>query len=64
MDRTDDEKRIEEDQRQAELERSKLRERRGIDREVERETQTVRPNADPPSRAGITGPGSGADAER
>ena len=34
------------------------------DREVERITQTVQPGSDAPSRAGITGPGSGADSER
>ena len=31
------------------------------DREVERITQTVEPGSDAPSRANITGPGSGAD---
>ena len=32
------------------------------DREVELETQQVRPHSDAPSRAGITGSGSGADS--
>lgn len=64
MDRSQDEKQIADNQRAAEREREKARERRGADREVERETQTVRPGADAPSRAGITGPGSGADSQR
>lgn len=64
MDRSQHEKRIAENERQAEIDRQKTRERRGADREVERELQTVRPDADPPSRAGITGPGSGADSQR
>ena len=33
------------------------------DREVERMTQTVQPGSDSPSRAGIVGEGSGADAQ-
>jgi hypothetical protein len=45
-------------------EREKAQERTGIDREVEDELQTVRPGSDAPSRAGITGAGSGADSER
>ncbi len=36
---------------------------RDQDSAVERETQTVRPHGDAPSRAGITGGGSGADGE-
>lgn len=34
------------------------------DDEVAAETRTVKPKSDAPSRAGITGAGSGADAER
>ncbi|MDQ2801668.1 MAG: hypothetical protein M3Y41_02885 [Pseudomonadota bacterium] len=34
------------------------------DEEVAKETRTIRPGSDAPSRAGITGPGSGADGER
>lgn len=45
-------------------ERAKAEERSGIDKEVEKELQTVRPNADAPSRAGIVPEGSGADGER
>lgn len=45
-------------------EREKASERTGIDREVEQETQMVRPGSDAPSRAGITPDGSGADGER
>ena len=51
-------------QREAQQERDKSKERTGIDREIERETQTVRPGADAPSRAGITPTGTGADSER
>ena len=58
------ERHIEEMEEQARKERAKAEERTGIDREVEQELQTVRPGSDAPSRAGITGPGSGADAER
>ena len=47
-----------------EAERAKMRERSGIDREVELETQTVRPHADSKSRQGITPDGSGADSQR
>jgi hypothetical protein len=45
-------------------ERAKVEERSGIDREVERELQTVRPGSDAPSRAGVTPQGTGADSER
>lgn len=51
-------------EREAQQERDKSKERTGIDREIERETQTVRPGADAPSRAGITPTGTGADSER
>lgn len=34
------------------------------DAEVAGITRTVQPKSDAPSRAGITGPGSGADAEQ
>jgi hypothetical protein len=34
------------------------------DAEVAAVTRTVRPKSDAPPRAGVTGPGSGADAER
>lgn len=34
------------------------------DQEVAAITETVQPNSDPPSRAGISGAGSGADSER
>jgi hypothetical protein len=34
------------------------------DREVARISETVQPGSAAPSRAGITGPGSGADSER
>lgn len=34
------------------------------DREVERISRTVVPQGDAPSRAGITGPGSGADSQK
>ena len=34
------------------------------DREVAAMTRTVQPHSDAPSRAGVTGPGSGADGER
>ena len=54
-------KRMQEETRK---ERDKAKERRGVDREVERETQTVRPGADAPSRAGIAPTGTGADTER
>lgn len=64
MDDTESEKRMAEDLRQAEIERGKAKPRQGIDRAVERITGTVQPGADPPSRAGIGGPGSGADSER
>ncbi len=55
---------IERLERETAAERQKAEERVGIDREVEREVQTVRPGADAPSRAGITPSGSGADGER
>jgi hypothetical protein len=45
-------------------EREKAKERAGIDREVEKELQTVRPGADAPSRAGVVPEGSGADGQR
>ena len=45
-------------------ERHKAEERIGIDRELEQETQMVRPGSDAPSRAGITPDGSGADRQR
>lgn len=64
MDRQATEQKIADDRRQAEIERNKLKQRHGQDRELERETQTVRPHSDPPSRAGITPDGSGADGER
>ena len=51
-------------EREAEAERQKASERVGIDREVEREMQTVRPGSDAPPRAGVTPSGSGADGER
>ena len=51
-------------EREAQQERDKAKERKGVDREVEGELQTVRPDADAPSRAGITPGGSGADGER
>ena len=34
------------------------------DRELARDTERMRPGSDAPSRAGITGTGSGADGER
>jgi hypothetical protein len=34
------------------------------DEEVAAITRTIQPKSDAPSRAGITGPGSGADSER
>lgn len=49
---------------EAAIERDKAKERSGIDREVEREQQTVRPHSDAPSRAGITPAGTGADGEK
>ena len=49
---------------QARQERAKAGQRRGADREVERETQTVRPGSAAPSRAGITEIGTGADSQR
>jgi hypothetical protein len=64
MDREPDETRAVKDLESAEAERHKLKQRHGTDREVERETQTVRPPSDAPSRAGISGAGSGADNER
>ncbi len=51
-------------EREAQQERDKAKERKGVDREVEDELQTVRPGADAPSRAGVTPGGSGADGER
>jgi hypothetical protein len=51
-------------EREAAAERAKAKERSGIDREVERETQTVRPHSDAPSRAGVTPGGSGGDSQR
>lgn len=54
-------RKMEEDTRK---ERAKTEERTGIDREVEAETQTVRPHSDAPSRANITPDGSGADRQR
>lgn len=51
-------------EQEAQQEREKAIPRQGIDREVEAEMQTVRPDADAPSRAGITPGGSGADGER
>jgi hypothetical protein len=51
-------------QQEAQAERDKAKERTGIDREVENETQTVRPGSDAPSRAGISPTGTGADNER
>lgn len=51
-------------EQETEREREKVKERIGIDREVENELQTVRPGADAPSRAGITPAGTGADSER
>jgi hypothetical protein len=45
-------------------EKQKAEQRTGVDREVEQETQTVRPGSDAPSRAGITPDGSGADGQR
>jgi hypothetical protein len=45
-------------------ERGKAEERSGIDKEVEKELQTVRPGAGAPSRAGVVPEGSGADGER
>ncbi len=63
-DRDAREQHIIEMEEQARIERDKAKERVGIDREVENETQTVRPHSDAPSRAGITPGGSGADGER
>lgn len=54
-------RKMEEDARK---ERAKAEERTGIDREVEQETQAVRPGSDAPSRANITPDGSGADRGR
>jgi hypothetical protein len=51
-------------EKEAQAERDKAKERTGIDREVEKETQTVRPGSDAPSRAGIAETGTGADSER
>lgn len=57
-------RRAEERDRAPEAEQSGPEERHGVDREVELETATIQPRADAPSRAGITGSGSGADSER
>jgi hypothetical protein len=45
-------------------ERAKGDERSGVDKEVERELQTIQPGVDAPSRAGVLPQGSGADGER
>ncbi len=50
--------------KEAQTERDRARQRSGVDGELERESQTVRPGSDAPSRAGITPGGSGADGER
>jgi hypothetical protein len=51
-------------QQEAEAERNKAKERTGVDRDIEKELQTVRPGSDAPSRAGISPTGTGADNER
>ncbi|HEX2942643.1 MAG TPA: hypothetical protein VHO91_16450 [Rhodopila sp.] len=51
-------------QEEARIEAEKVKDRTGIDREVEQELQTVRPGSDAPSRANITPDGSGADRQR
>lgn len=62
MERTPSEDRIQENLRQAEIERGKAQERTGKDADLEKMTTTVVPGSDAPSRAGITPPGSGADS--
>jgi hypothetical protein len=64
MDRKPSDDRAEQTRRETEIERKKASERQGVDREVESITQSVVPGSDAPSRAGITGSGSGADSER
>jgi hypothetical protein len=59
----DREKHIRQMEKQAQIERAKAEDRTGIDREVERELQRVRPGSDAPSRAGVSPTGTGADNE-
>jgi hypothetical protein len=49
---------------EAEAEETRRKEWERQDEEVAAITRTVEPKSDPPSRAGITGSGSGADSER